>query len=586
MRIRRNLDDALRAIRNHYRTYMPPVWADALCINQEDIPERNREVKRMREIYKTAVITIAWLGKPHVWEFSGVRSDKINWDTIDLPLIREGSNEPVLPDGPILTKEEVLAIIVLLSRPYWSRVWIFQEIILSNDRLCIFWGTKLARYRDLKAAVELLRAHISSLWSVYKRLFIPYEPGGSHSIPEGAFNTPFGLQSIGEFADQIQKPLSSSPDQELLVARDVEQPGQGQDSIDDARTDLELRIDLDLVELRRLVVQFVQLDLAVYSRLEKDRFRIYIQQAREAQATDQKDLVYAMLGLHTNDISDGITPNYLGSYTAKQVFIDFAVALVNSRGLNVLCDLTNEIVGWREGWPSWIIDFTEERAALTKLHPVGRGGHPVERLKQCYAGGPGFTFIQFLAGGFGMRCQAAIVNRLTRPHLRSRYLNQAAIQEALRRIFSWQSTQDETPVPSIFDMLWGMDKLHPEWSDAFTPGTIFWRVHAPLKIDGTDLADFFPKQVDTSTWDENFIMETMQLITHQKLVLTEEGSLGLVVTEATAGDYVALFQGCSFPIALRPYRDGFKWIGPCYIDGIMHGEAIESGLDWREVTIW
>ena len=39
------------------------LWIDALCINQNDIEERNRQVKRMRSIYEQAVGTVSWLGE-------------------------------------------------------------------------------------------------------------------------------------------------------------------------------------------------------------------------------------------------------------------------------------------------------------------------------------------------------------------------------------------------------------------------------------------------------------------------------------------------------------------------------------------
>ena len=38
-------------------------WIDALCINQNDIDERNEQVKRMRDMYKQAFITLIWLGQ-------------------------------------------------------------------------------------------------------------------------------------------------------------------------------------------------------------------------------------------------------------------------------------------------------------------------------------------------------------------------------------------------------------------------------------------------------------------------------------------------------------------------------------------
>ena len=37
-------------------------WIDALCINQNDVDEKNRQTSQMSEINRTAKETLAWLG--------------------------------------------------------------------------------------------------------------------------------------------------------------------------------------------------------------------------------------------------------------------------------------------------------------------------------------------------------------------------------------------------------------------------------------------------------------------------------------------------------------------------------------------
>ncbi|KAM5352881.1 hypothetical protein ACJ41O_005603 [Fusarium nematophilum] len=63
-RVQRNLHDALSQFRmsRRYASRMR-IWIDAICINQGDIIERATQVKRMRQIYSTAVRTVVWLGK-------------------------------------------------------------------------------------------------------------------------------------------------------------------------------------------------------------------------------------------------------------------------------------------------------------------------------------------------------------------------------------------------------------------------------------------------------------------------------------------------------------------------------------------
>ncbi len=59
--ITKNLHDALRVLRlpGAHRD----LWVDAICINQDDIPERNQQVTCMMSIYKHAQRVVVWLGE-------------------------------------------------------------------------------------------------------------------------------------------------------------------------------------------------------------------------------------------------------------------------------------------------------------------------------------------------------------------------------------------------------------------------------------------------------------------------------------------------------------------------------------------
>lgn len=58
VQVTRNLKDALR----NFSTTPALVWADALCINQQDISERNQQVNMMSKIYRKAANVTVWLG--------------------------------------------------------------------------------------------------------------------------------------------------------------------------------------------------------------------------------------------------------------------------------------------------------------------------------------------------------------------------------------------------------------------------------------------------------------------------------------------------------------------------------------------
>ena len=96
-------------------------WTDALCINQEDIPERNQQVAVMAEIYYQAQRVVVWLGS-----HSHVR--------YCLELIKQLSQPEALieDDGDSARLALNNACSDILNLPYWQRAWIVPEITLGK----------------------------------------------------------------------------------------------------------------------------------------------------------------------------------------------------------------------------------------------------------------------------------------------------------------------------------------------------------------------------------------------------------------------------------------------------------------------
>jgi len=55
-----NLEAALQELSTQQNAFR--MWVDAIYINQNDLDERAREVKRMKDIYKGASKVVAWMG--------------------------------------------------------------------------------------------------------------------------------------------------------------------------------------------------------------------------------------------------------------------------------------------------------------------------------------------------------------------------------------------------------------------------------------------------------------------------------------------------------------------------------------------
>lgn len=69
----------------------------------------------------------------------------------------------------------------------------------------------------------------------------------------------------------------------------------------------------------------------------------------------------------------------------------------------------------------------------------------------------------------------------------------------------------------------------------------------------------------------------------RRTMRTSGNSLGIGPEELEVGDIVCVLLGCSVPVVLRKVRDYYTFIGECYIDEIMQGELVEA-LEKGEVS--
>lgn len=113
-RVRVNLNQALLRLRSEGVKY---VWADALCINQGDNEEKSSQVRRMATIFQKASEVAVWLGPDY----------PLSEDAVQLL----GVGRP--PRLELQSRHLQLPVLEeLLSRPYWRRVWIIQEIAVAS----------------------------------------------------------------------------------------------------------------------------------------------------------------------------------------------------------------------------------------------------------------------------------------------------------------------------------------------------------------------------------------------------------------------------------------------------------------------
>jgi len=150
MKIGANLEAALKQLRsNTHRTLV--LWIDAICINQseeDDNLEKSAQVNQMHEIYTQAALVIGWLGPAQ--DHSDEAFTLMDWVAKEAQIRGHGENGFDHQERGILS--ELLAkyagsqrradltiqsIGKLLTRKWWFRVWILQEVQLAKDVLMV-----------------------------------------------------------------------------------------------------------------------------------------------------------------------------------------------------------------------------------------------------------------------------------------------------------------------------------------------------------------------------------------------------------------------------------------------------------------
>lgn len=135
-KIRPNLFNFLKQMENNIRGLKPRpyLWIDSICIDQNHLEERNEQVQLMPKIYGQAEAVYTWLGEATENSRRGMRTLARQ----EPPILRtftgcaQGS-EPGMEEEI----ENMVAACELLHRPYWSRVWVVQELYFAKKIIVI-----------------------------------------------------------------------------------------------------------------------------------------------------------------------------------------------------------------------------------------------------------------------------------------------------------------------------------------------------------------------------------------------------------------------------------------------------------------
>ena len=127
--ITKNLDNALRRFRLPCKKRN--IWADAVCINQKDHGEKAVQIPLMVHIFKGARRVLVWLG---------TGDDDGCEEGLEV-LSRLWRSPENFRARNLETRRMKTAIISTLSAPWFTRMWVIQEVVFNPD-ISLFCGAK------------------------------------------------------------------------------------------------------------------------------------------------------------------------------------------------------------------------------------------------------------------------------------------------------------------------------------------------------------------------------------------------------------------------------------------------------------
>jgi hypothetical protein len=586
----KNLEAALQAFRTlpETKTGMK-FWIDYLCINQKDTKEKNHQVNLMGTIYSSALSVIAWLGP----EDNG--SDKAIQLIADINCAVGHRFYEELRSHALWEK-----LNKFLSRNYWTRLWIIQELALNPNMTLFLCGTH-----------ALSRKFIESACSYYML-----------------------------YADESQKCQDGIADDNLL----------------------ELQSNMQRAErVGHLVVMYTQAQAADVE-LAREALHRLLEMGRRAKAKNSRDKIYGLLGLLPRALGNKICPDY--DLSLGEVYKDFARSVLETSdeldGILSWCTYAPDS-GMPSWVPDWRASSNRDRPPW-EMNSSRRWDPPPESIVPNWRVDNNYNnlvctgiFIDTIAiTGFTPKvCSscyqkpAPVSSSIVTGVPQNRYGSFQAVKAALARTLLRNDLGSDINSESVLDIYWIdwdiINNTAPDdlrlfalwtWGMAeVTEKPLLWRTfdsfrqfHASFSVLGYPFRSFFPDMLTYPCPGHQAIpslnaqgikrdcnnsapvstpvdpgvprlggliasglFSTMRALKESKLATTKSGHLALVPDVVSVGDVVAILFGCKFPVVLRPKGHCFLYISECYVDGIMDGEIWDANIrgenELVEITI-
>ncbi|KAK8877494.1 heterokaryon incompatibility protein-domain-containing protein [Apiospora arundinis] len=616
-RITKSLANALRWVKHHWLKYFPGrdgselrIWADAVCINQEDKAEKSFQVPLMGTIYDTAELVISSIASEdraicfalktygNIWKaltegsatHMGLNelTDQEWMRRVPFLIHASDNDEAVHPEQVLAEKKKCfhqfssffthhgrniaeaeflrccmeqnlnptyLAFKEMSVLPYWSRVWVVQEILLGERVLFICDDTSL----DVKVLDEctsiLHLARTATNW-------VPYLDHRCWQYPNG-----WCAQCWDDVAT-VYDPIIQS--RRRLAGKCMEHGN------------------------------FHHIMVKMHSNMS-------------LKATDPKDLVYGLLGLSKIDIAVDYSKD-LGKVYGDYVRYCLNLPASLPHGKEGLSEekveqrchflLYGGIGAWLHdtGMPSWVPNFQRPHEDIKPrrkcIQIASCMSNIPETVEYPDLSIPGISIQLIMKNGpiiLGItktpkrpyRVDKGFLSHLRDLKLRdSNYITGIPILQAVCRALIQDDNPDlihieERLLVAMLAILSTVDSdethriFDPKFQRPFTnPREAMSWYSRNLGISADKALFHLIAETDMNNppkWWKH-IEDSLQVFSFFE---TRDGYLGLGPLSVAPDDELCLFRHCPIPVILRRNGDHYKYVGPCWVVGLDSSDELE-----------